>query len=84
MLVGFAAETRDVLTYGMDKLKRKNLDILVANDVSQPGAGFNTETNIVTLLYPDRPAEALEQMEKEGVADVIVTRAAECYGRLHK
>lgn len=84
VLVGFAAETRDVLTYGMDKLKRKNLDILVANDVSQPGAGFNTETNIVTLLYPDRPAEALEQMEKEGVADVIVTRAAECYGRLHK
>ena len=51
-LVGFAAETNDLLSYAQDKLKRKNLDMIVANDVSQPGAGFDGDTNVVTVLYP--------------------------------
>lgn len=84
VLVGFAAETRDVVKYGMEKLRHKNLDILVANDVSQPGAGFNTETNIVTLLYPDHEPESLAQMQKQEVADIIIRRAAECFSRLRK
>ena len=51
-LVGFAAETNDLLAYAQDKLERKHLDLIVANDVSQPGAGFDGDTNIVTALYP--------------------------------
>ncbi len=84
VLVGFAAETQNLIAHGTEKLQRKNLDILVANDVSQPGAGFNTETNIVTLLYPDREPEALARMDKQEVAERIVRRAAECRSRLHK
>jgi len=84
VLVGFAAETQNLIAHGTEKLQRKNLDILVANDVSQPGAGFNTETNIVTLLYPDREPEALAQMDKQEVAERIIRRAAECRSRLHK
>ncbi len=53
LLVGFAAETNDLLTYAQRKLTEKNLDLLVANDVSQPGAGFDVDTNIVTLLYQE-------------------------------
>ncbi|MBQ6807820.1 MAG: bifunctional phosphopantothenoylcysteine decarboxylase/phosphopantothenate--cysteine ligase CoaBC [Firmicutes bacterium] len=51
-LVGFAAETNDLLAYAQDKLERKHLDMIVANDVSQAGAGFDGDTNIVTALYP--------------------------------
>ena len=50
VLVGFAAETENVLEHARRKLESKNLDWIVANDVSQPGAGFDVDTNIVTLL----------------------------------
>ncbi|HKK56382.1 bifunctional phosphopantothenoylcysteine decarboxylase/phosphopantothenate--cysteine ligase CoaBC [Marinobacter sp.] len=50
--VGFAAETRDVEHYALDKLSRKNLDMIVANDVSTPGLGFNSEDNAVTVFWP--------------------------------
>ena len=52
-LVGFAAETQDLLSYAAAKLQEKNLDMIVANDVSQPEAGFDGDTNIVTVLYND-------------------------------
>ncbi|MDO4733182.1 MAG: bifunctional phosphopantothenoylcysteine decarboxylase/phosphopantothenate--cysteine ligase CoaBC [Bacillota bacterium] len=50
-LVGFAAETNDLLAYAQDKLERKNLDMIIANDVSQAGAGFDGDTNILSVLY---------------------------------
>lgn len=50
--VGFAAETRDVEHYALDKLSRKNLDMIVANDVSSPGLGFNSDDNAVTVFWP--------------------------------
>jgi phosphopantothenoylcysteine decarboxylase/phosphopantothenate--cysteine ligase len=75
VLVGFAAETTNVLEYGRGKLVKKNLDMLVANDVSKEGAGFSVTTNIATLLYPDGSSEPLAKMEKEELAAIIVDRA---------
>jgi len=54
LVVGFAAETERVVENARDKLKRKNLDAVVANDLTQDGAGFDTDTNVVTLLTRDR------------------------------
>ena len=54
ILVGFAAETEHVIKYGQDKVTRKNLDMLVANDVSKSNAGFNVDTSEVYFLYPHK------------------------------
>ena len=76
VLIGFAAETTNLIEYGTTKLKKKNLDMLVANDVSAEGAGFQGTTNIATFLFPDGSMEKLEKMDKEDLAAVIVERAA--------
>ena len=74
VFVGFAAETNDVLAHARDKLARKNLDMIVANDVTRPGAGFDVDTNIVTLITKDGQ-EALPMMSKAEVAQLILDRA---------
>lgn len=74
VFVGFAAETNDVLAHAKDKLARKNLDMIVANDVTHPGAGFDVDTNIVTLITKDGQ-EALPMMSKAEVAQRILDRA---------
>ena len=74
VFVGFAAETNDVLARAKDKLARKNLDMIVANDVTRPGAGFDVDTNIVTLITKDGQ-EALPMMSKAEVAQRILDRA---------
>ena len=74
VFVGFAAETNDVLAHARDKLARKNLDMIVANDVTRPGAGFDVDTNIVTLITTDGQ-EALPMMSKAEVAQRILDRA---------
>jgi phosphopantothenoylcysteine decarboxylase/phosphopantothenate--cysteine ligase len=74
VLVGFAAETHDVLRNGRKKLKEKNLDLLVLNDVSKPGAGFDTDTNIVRFLHRSGKEEQMDMMTKEQVADLILDR----------
>ena len=74
VFVGFAAETNDVLAHARDKLARKNLDMIVANDVTRPGAGFDVDTNIVTLITKDGQ-EALPMMSKVEVAQRILDRA---------
>lgn len=74
VFVGFAAETNDVLAHARDKLARKNLDMIVANDVTRPGAGFDVDTNIVTLITKDEQ-EALPMMSKAEVAQRILDRA---------
>ena len=76
VLIGFAAETTNVIEYGTAKLKKKNLDMLVANDVSAKGAGFQGTTNIGTLLFADGRVEKLEKMSKFALAEIIVDRAA--------
>ena len=72
LLVGFAAETQDLVLNATGKLTAKNLDLVVANDVSQEGAGFNVDTNIVKLLFRDGRVEALPKMAKEELAGVIL------------
>ena len=74
--VGFAAETNDVLVHAQGKLVKKNLDLIVANDVTAPGAGFDVGTNIVTLITKDS-LNALPLMSKDDVADRILDAVLE-------
>ncbi len=76
VLIGFAAETEELLKHAREKLASKNLDMIVANDVTQEGAGFNGDTNIVRFLGADGNVEELPQMSKAGVADLLLDRAA--------
>jgi phosphopantothenoylcysteine decarboxylase / phosphopantothenate---cysteine ligase len=80
LLVGFAAETEELAANATKKLTAKNLDLIVANDVSQPGAGFDVDTNIVRLLYRDGRQQALPQQSKERLAHAILERIAELRG----
>jgi len=75
VLVGFAAETNRLLENARDKLQRKGADMIVANDVTQEGAGFDTDTNIVTLVIRDGRDIALPKMTKREVADKILDQA---------
>jgi phosphopantothenoylcysteine decarboxylase/phosphopantothenate--cysteine ligase len=77
VLIGFAAETENLLDNAQSKLERKNADIILANDVSRPGAGFSGDTNIVTLLYRDGHREVLEMQSKAAVAERLMTRIRE-------
>ena len=70
--VGFAAETNDVLAHAKGKLEKKNLDMIVANDVTAPGAGFDVNTNIVTLITKEDML-SLPLMSKDDVADQILS-----------
>ena len=74
ILVGFAAETQQLLAFAQEKLTRKNLDMIVANDITVPGAGFNVDTNIVKLLYRDGHMEELPKMSKEQLAGIILDK----------
>ncbi len=75
ILVGFAAETGS-LERAVVKLQRKGVDLLVANDVAEPGSGFGTDTNRITLLAADAPAEAWPILTKREVADRLLDRIA--------
>jgi phosphopantothenoylcysteine decarboxylase/phosphopantothenate--cysteine ligase len=77
IIVGFAAETEDLVKNAAAKLRAKRLDLLVANDVSQEGAGFDVDTNIVTLLFPDGSKTALEKMSKLDVANRVLDEVVE-------
>lgn len=70
-LVGFAAETRDLLNNAFEKIKEKNLDMIVANPIGKPEAGFGSDTNQVLLLFPDGKTESLPVMPKEEIAGLI-------------
>ncbi|MFZ5865705.1 MAG: bifunctional phosphopantothenoylcysteine decarboxylase/phosphopantothenate--cysteine ligase CoaBC [Thermodesulfobacteriota bacterium] len=74
ILVGFAAETGNALENGRKKLSTKNLDLLVVNDVTRPGAGFDYDTNIVRLLHRSGLEEEFDIMPKIKVADLILDR----------
>lgn len=71
-LVGFAAETEQVDKYALEKLKRKNADMIVANDVSAQGAGFGGDTNIVTIYHKDNTLKKLPLLSKSEVAKEIL------------
>jgi phosphopantothenoylcysteine decarboxylase/phosphopantothenate--cysteine ligase len=74
ILIGFAAETEELLKHAREKLVNKNLDMIVANDVTQAGAGFNGDTNIVRFLTADGKVEKLPQMTKEEISEILLDR----------
>lgn len=74
LLVGFAAETQELLMHAREKLIKKNLDLVIANDVTLPGAGFNIDTNIVKLIDKNGQVEELPQLSKQQVAAIIIDK----------
>lgn len=76
LLVGFAAETQNVKEYALKKLDEKNLDFIVANDVSKEGAGFDVDTNIVTIYDNLGNEFSYECLEKKRVASIILDHIA--------
>lgn len=74
IMIGFAAETEELETNAADKLRRKQLDLIVGNDVSRADAGFAVDTNIVTMLSAEGYRETTPKLLKDEVADVILDR----------
>ncbi len=74
VLVGFAAETQKLLEYAKAKLEKKNLDFIVANDITKPNAGFNTETNLIKILARDGSIEEFPLLSKHKLAAIILDR----------
>lgn len=77
IVFGFAAETERLLENAAQKLRRKRLDLIVANEVTREGAGFDVDTNIVTLLRADGSTIPLEKMPKFDVANCILDEVVE-------
>lgn len=77
LLVGFAAETQNVIEYAKKKIAEKNLDFIVANDVSQEGAGFSVDTNIISILNRAGQIENFPKMAKSELAEKIILRVSE-------
>jgi hypothetical protein len=76
VVVGFAAESRELVENAAAKLTSKKLDFIAANDISASDAGFAVDTNRITLLYADGRRESLPLLEKHEVADAIIERVA--------
>ncbi|MCX7919837.1 MAG: bifunctional phosphopantothenoylcysteine decarboxylase/phosphopantothenate--cysteine ligase CoaBC [bacterium] len=76
ILIGFAAESDDIISNAQEKLKKKNLDFIVANDISQPGIGFGSDTNAVILISRKGDVEEIPQMTKEEIAERILDKIA--------
>ncbi|KRM99516.1 bifunctional phosphopantothenoylcysteine decarboxylase/phosphopantothenate--cysteine ligase CoaBC [Loigolactobacillus rennini] len=74
-LIGFAAETQHLLAYAQRKLAQKQVDMIVANDVSSPHAGFNRDTNEVTVLQPNQAPQPLKVAHKTKIAQQILQLA---------
>ncbi|TWH49074.1 bifunctional phosphopantothenoylcysteine decarboxylase/phosphopantothenate--cysteine ligase CoaBC [Sporomusa sp. KB1] len=74
ILVGFAAETKDLIIHAREKLTKKNLDMIIANDVTLPGAGFNIDTNIVKIIHKNGNVEELPQLSKQQVAEIMIDK----------
>lgn len=81
VLVGFAAETDNVTVHALEKLRKKNFDFIVVNDVTKAGAGFAADTNIITIIDTAGNSKDYPLLSKAEAAEVIVSAAADC-GRL--
>lgn len=86
LIIGFAAETNDVLAHAQAKLKEKGLDLIVANDVTKAGSGFGSDHNAVTLIDRDGHTTDLPLMTKREVADKVLdaARALRCTAPVHQ
>jgi len=74
ILVGFAMETQNLLVNATEKLRKKKMDLIVANNLREEGAGFRTDTNVITIIDRDGKTEALGKMTKMEAADAILDR----------
>ena len=81
VLVGFAAETSDVAEHAAEKLRRKHLDLIVANDVSAPGVGFEHDTNAVTIIDRDGMVQNVPLADKRHVAAAVLDAVVSAAGR---
>lgn len=81
ILVGFAAETRDLEKYALEKLQKKNLDLIAANIVGENGSGFDSDTNVLHLFFADGSSENLPLMDKFSAANIIIDRIAAMINR---
>ena len=77
VVVGFAAETQNIVQNALEKLQRKKLDLIVANDISSPGLGFQSDSNQVTLISGENEIEALPILSKKEIASLILDRVKE-------
>jgi phosphopantothenoylcysteine decarboxylase/phosphopantothenate--cysteine ligase len=84
ILVGFAAETSELMENAEVKLREKKLDLIVANDVTQPGAGFGVDTNIVKILDAHGKVRKLPLMSKDEVADIILDQVVKLVKKKEK
>ena len=73
-MVGFAMETQNLLANAREKLKTKNMDLIIANNLQEEGAGFRTDTNIITIIDRTGNAEYFEKMTKVEAAGEILNR----------
>ena len=83
VLVGFAAETDDLVEHATEKLRSKRLDLIVGNDISQPDAGFEVDTNRAVILSADGTSEALPLLAKSDLAGVILDKVARLLDEKH-
>jgi phosphopantothenoylcysteine decarboxylase/phosphopantothenate--cysteine ligase len=74
IVVGFAAESHDVVAAAQRKLARKGCDLIVANDISRPDSGFDVDQNAVVFVWPDQQVEELPLLDKSGVAAQLLDR----------
>ena len=77
LIIGFAAETNDIIKNSLKKLEEKNCDWIVANDVSDESIGFDTEDNQVSIFYKDKTNETLDKMSKSLIAKELINRVVE-------
>jgi phosphopantothenoylcysteine decarboxylase/phosphopantothenate--cysteine ligase len=77
LVVGFAAESDHLIENAAEKMQAKRTDLMVANDITQEGAGFDGDTNIITLLFPDGHAKSLEKMSKFQAANRVLDELVE-------
>ena len=81
VIVGFAAETDDLIAHAKQKLERKNIDVIVANDVSAPRVGFAHETNEVTILEADGCQRHVSLRSKRQIADEVLNTVIQILAR---
>lgn len=81
IVVGFAAESHDVVAAAQRKLARKGCDLIVANDISRRDAGFDVDQNAVIFVWPDRQVEELPLLDKSGVAAQLLDRVEKLRSR---
>jgi phosphopantothenoylcysteine decarboxylase/phosphopantothenate--cysteine ligase len=84
LVIGFAAETENVAEHARRKLKDKAADLIVANDVTAPGAGFDHDTNVVTIFRSDGREQSLPKLTKIQVAHRILDEVVQLRGSMHR